>query len=107
MSQGIRLPDFDILVALYQHDPEAFEEFRRHLLRQAVNHAPKEHRPSLEKLLVRIEEERARAETPMDALRSANRMLQESMEQLMDGWEQACNAAAGLQTALLIEKVRY
>lgn len=107
MSQGIRLPDFDVLVALYQHDPEAFEEFRRHLLREAVDGAPEGHRPSLEKLLTRIEEERAEAKTPMDALRSASHMMQESVAQLRDGWEQARAAAAGLQAALLIEKARH
>jgi Protein of unknown function (DUF3135) len=106
VSLGVRLPDFNVLVALHQHDPEAFEEFRRHVLKEAVDYAPAVHRPALEQLLCRIEEVRAKAETPLDAVMSATRMMQESVMRLQDGWEQARHAVAGLQTALIIEQVR-
>ena len=40
MSLGIRLPDFDVLVALYKENPESFEAFRKQLLWDAVGRAP-------------------------------------------------------------------
>lgn len=100
------IPDFDVLVALHRHDPEAFETFRTHLLRQAVESAPAIHRPSLERLLTRIEAARKDAQTPKDAALVAFHMMQDSVKELHDGWEQARYAAAGLQTALLLERVR-
>jgi hypothetical protein len=103
---SISLPDFDVLVALHRHDPEALEDFRRHLLRQAVDYAPLEHRHSLELLLTRIEAARNAASCPMEAAATAFRMMRESLATLHGGWEQALHAVAGLQTAVLIEQVR-
>jgi hypothetical protein len=106
MSSGLRLPNFDVLVALHQHEPEAFEAFRRHMLRQAVDVAPPVHRPALEQLLPRIEEERATAVTPFDAAAKAMRMMVESVERLHDAWDQAREAVAGLQATIIIERLR-
>jgi hypothetical protein len=106
MSLGIRLPEFDMLVTLHQQEPDAFEAFRRHLLREAVDGAPPSHRPALEKLLCRIEETRAAAATPMEAVVAASRMMQESVGKLHATWEQARQAVAGLQTSLIIERLR-
>jgi hypothetical protein len=75
------LPDFDVLVALYRHDPEALEDFRRHMLREAVDDAPLRHRASLERLLDQIEIARESAANPMEA-------------------------ASGLHAALIIEQLR-
>lgn len=107
MSLGPRLPEFDVLVALHQHDPAAFEAFRRHLLREAVDFAPPEQRPALESLLDRIEVERAKARTPMEALLGAARMMHDSVKQLNSGWDRAREAVAGLQTAIVIERARH
>lgn len=106
MSTNNPLPDFDVLVALYKHDPEAFEDFRRHMLRKAVDNAPLQHRPTLEKLLTSIEEARKRATTPMEAAALAVQMLQESAQRLSNAWSDAHEAVAGLQTALIIERLR-
>lgn len=103
---SINLPDFDVLVALHRHDPAALEDFRRHVLREAVNEAPPIHRPALEQLLDQIEAARATASSPMDAALIAFRMMQDSVERLQGGWEQALEAVAGLQTALIIERLR-
>lgn len=103
---NINLPDFDVLVALHRHDPEAFEAFRRHVLREAIDFAPPVHRASLEHLVQRIETARKEAASPMEAAASAFRMMQDSVEQLQDGWVQALHAVAGLQAALVIERVR-
>lgn len=100
------LPDFDVLVALHRHDPEAFEAFRRHVLREAIDFAPPVHRASLEQVLTQIETARAAAATPMEAAATAFRMMQDSVVRLQEGWEQALNAVAGLQAALVIERVR-
>ncbi|OWW22398.1 DUF3135 domain-containing protein [Noviherbaspirillum denitrificans] len=100
------LPDFDVLVALYRHDPAALEDFRRHMLREAVDEAPLHHRPALERLLEQIETARAHAATPVEAAAIAFRMMQESVGRLHNSWEQALEAAAGLQAALLIERLR-
>lgn len=100
------LPDFDTLVALHRTDPQALEDFRRHMLREAVDFAPLEHRASLEQLLKRIEEARSAASSPIDAASKAFQMMQESVTQLHGGWERALQAVAGLQTALLLERLR-
>jgi len=106
MSVGLRLPDFDVLVAMHQHQPDAFEAFRRHMLRQAVDFAPATHRPALEQLLHRIEEERATALSPFDAATKAMRMMADSVGRLHGAWEQALEAVAGLQATLIIERIR-
>lgn len=100
------LPDFEVLVALYQHDPEALEDFRRHILREAVDYAPLQHRASLEQLLVRIEAARTATTSPMEAAVAAFSMMQESTERLHRGWQRALHAVAGLQAAVLIEQAR-
>jgi hypothetical protein len=100
------LPDFDVLVALYRHDPEALEDFRRHMLREAVDDAPLRHRASLERLLDQIEIARESAANPMDAALTAFRMMQDSVTRLQDNWGQALEAASGLHAALIIEQLR-
>lgn len=107
MELYTRLPDFNTLVELYRDDPEAFEAFRTHLLQEAVDSSPPVYRPALVNLLGRIEEERSKAETPMEAVLSAMRMMRESVRQLREGWQEAHYAVAGLQTTLIIERVRH
>jgi len=106
MSTDIRLPDFNVMMALHQQDPEAFEEFRRHLLREVIDDAPQEHRAMLERLLDRIEEAHAAAATPMDAVLAASRMMQDAIGELLKSWGQARYAVAGLQAALTLERFR-
>ena len=102
----VEIPDFNVLVALHQHDPDAFEDFRRHLLQESVNNAPIAHRPTLERLLSRIEAVRATAENPVDAARIAFDLMHDSVKGLNYHWEQALEAVTALQTTLLIERVR-
>jgi hypothetical protein len=107
MSMAIRLPDFNAMVALHQQDPEAFEEFRRHLLRQAIDEAPLAHRARLERLIERIEAVHAAAPTPMEAAVAASRLMQESMAELLSAWGQARYAVAGLQATLVLQRYRH
>jgi hypothetical protein len=107
MANSPRLPDFDTLARLYREDPEAFETFRTTFLQEVVESSPEEYRPGLRLLLQRIEEQRSTAETPMEALIFAMRMMRESLRQLREGWQDAHYAVAGLQTTILIEKLKH
>lgn len=106
MQLAIQLPDFDMLASLYQEDPEAFEAFRRHILREVVDAAPPSQRPTLELLLSHLEVVRAEAATPMDAALIAFRMMQDSVGQLQTLWDQTQQAVAVLQTSIVIAQAR-
>lgn len=106
MSLGTRLPDFDTLMALYKEDPEGFEEFRKHLLMDAVGRAPKEQRPALELVVKQIDAARDTASTPVESMLIAFKAMQDSLAQLRNGWQKAHYALAGLQTSLIIERLR-
>lgn len=94
---GHDLPEFDALRALYRNDPQAFEDFRRHVLREAIEQAPPQHRPALNALLEKIERWRQTAVPPM---------VSDSVDRLFDAWVDARYAAARLQTVLLIKRLR-
>lgn len=106
MNTDAKLPDFDTLSRLYKEDPAAFEAFRRHLLRQAVDEAPRRHRPALEELLVCIEANRLRATTPADAALGAFQMMRQSVGQLNAAWQLGLQSIAQLQTESLIRNLR-
>lgn len=101
-----QLPQFDMLMSLHRDDPEAFEAFRRHLLRDAVDAAPPAQRPALELLVRRLEIVRAGAATPMDAATAAFRLMQDSVSQLHHVWQQTRQAVVGLQAAMIIARLR-
>jgi hypothetical protein len=106
MNTDVKLPDFDTLSRLYKEDPAAFEAFRRHLLRQAVDEAPRRHRPALEELLLCIEANRQRAATPADAALGAFQMMRQSVSQLNAAWQLGLQGIAQLQTEALIRNLR-
>lgn len=106
MNIDAKLPDFDTLSRLYKEDPQAFESFRRHLLRQAVAEAPQRHRPALEELLVCIEANRERATTPAEAALGAFQMMRHSVSQLNAAWQLGMQSIAQLQTEALIKNLR-
>jgi hypothetical protein len=106
MEHAVRLPDFDTLVALHRDSPEAFEQLRRQLLADAVESAPIQHRPVLRNVLIRIEEARNSAATPLEAAVIASRMMHESVGSLSVAWKQVQSRMADLQASLLIERCR-
>ena len=106
MSIDAKLPDFDTLSRLYKEDPAAFDAFRRHLLRQAVDEAPRRHRPALEELLLCIEANRQRAATPADAALGAFQMMRHSVIQLNAAWQLGLQSMAQLQSEVLMQKLR-
>ena len=106
MDMNAKLPDFDTLSRLYREDPAAFEAFRRHLLRQAVNEAPRRHRPALEELLSCIEASRQRAATPADAALGAFQMMRQSVNQLNAAWQMGLQSIARMQSDALLKKLR-
>jgi hypothetical protein len=100
------LPDFDTLVQLHARDPEAFESYRRALLRQAVDTAPNRHKATLEELLVVIEVRRERCGNPAEAAAAAFQMMRQSVSQLQDAWKIGLEAAARMQTEALLLRLR-
>jgi hypothetical protein len=106
MNTDAKLPDFDTLSRLYRDDPAAFETFRRHILRQAVDEAPRQHRPALEELLLCIEANRQRAATPADAALGAFQMMRQSVSQLGAAWQLGLQSLAQLQADTLMQKLR-
>ena len=106
MTTDAKLPDFDTLSRLYKEDPVAFESFRRHLLRQAVDEAPRRHRPALEELLICMEANRQRAATPADAALGAFQMMRQSVSQLNAAWQLGLKSIAQLQADALMTKLR-
>lgn len=106
MKQRGIVPDFDTLVALHQYDAEAFEAFRRQLLRHAIEDAPPARRAGLERLLERIESVRASAATPLDAAKASFSLMADSVHALRDAWHEAGHALAEYQTLLVIEQAR-
>jgi len=106
MGTDAKLPDFDTLSRLYQEDPGAFDTFRRQLLRQAVDEAPRRHRPALEELLLCIEANRQRATSPAEAASSAFQMMRQSVNQLNAAWQLGLQSVAQLQADALMLKLR-
>lgn len=106
MNTDAKLPDFDTLSRLYKEDPAGFDSFRRHLLRQAVDEAPRRHRPALEELLLCIEANRQRAATPAEAALGAFQMMRDSVGQLNGAWQLGLQSIARLQTDALLKKLR-
>ena len=106
MNTDAKLPDFDTLSRLYKEDPAAFDTFRRHLLRQAVDEAPRRHRPALEELLLCIEANRQRAATPAEAALGAFQMMRQSVGQLNAAWQLGLQSIAQLQADALLKKMR-
>lgn len=104
MDKG--LPEFDVLVRLHDSDPEAFETYRRKLLRQAVNAAPTHHRPALEELLEVIEIRRAGVGDPIEAAAAAFQMMRQSVSQLQDAWRIGLEAASRAQVDALLLRLR-
>lgn len=100
------IPDFDELVALHRRDPQAFEALRARLLDETVRSAPAEHRPALEQVRARIDSVRRSAATPFEAALIASRMMQQSVGDLLGAWKQVRYAAAGMQTTLLLRRLR-
>lgn len=106
MNTDAKLPDFDTLSRLYKEDPAAFDTFRRHLLRQAIDEAPRRHRPALEELLLCIEANRQRAATPAEAALGAFQMMRQSVGQLNAAWQLGLQSIAQLQADALLKKMR-
>ncbi len=106
MTFATKLPQFDVLVALHERDPEAYEELRRQLLRSCVDSAPEMHRAALEQLLERIDIVRAEADTPLEAAVNASRMMVDSCLKLRQAMGELAHANAALQTAVLLDRFR-
>jgi len=77
------LPDVDTLIAMAQEDPERLELLRRSMMAALVDSAPNEQiKKRLRGLQFRIDMERERSKTPMDACLTLSDMMHESLAEL-------------------------
>ncbi len=106
MHRPIATPDFDILQALYQCNPLAFEALRQQILNDFVAAAPIRHQPALQKTLDRLEIARQEAKTPIDAAMVASRMMHESWTQLEDSWSHLRHEVAALETFVVLDRIK-
>lgn len=106
MNASIQLPDFDTLLALHRSDPAAYEALRSSLLQKCVAEAPREQQPALERLIMRMEDARAGAATPLEAAVAASRMMIDSVEAMRNELTHLLEGTAARQTAILMDKLR-
>ena len=74
-ERPITVLDFDEAMELARTDPEAFEQYRRDIIRILINRAPERNRHRLHRLQWRIDQERKRAANPIDACLKLYRMM--------------------------------
>lgn len=71
--------DFDAWMALYQSDPEEFEQCRSKLIQSVIDSAPRHHRRRLEGLQFQIDMERRRTDSPMKSCLRISSMMWEML----------------------------
>ncbi|MCZ6641901.1 MAG: DUF3135 domain-containing protein [Gammaproteobacteria bacterium] len=77
------LPDVDTLIEMAQEDPERLELLRRSMMAALIDSAPNEQiKKRLRGLRFKIDMERERAKTPMDACITLSEMMHESLAEL-------------------------
>lgn len=82
MGKHSDLPDFDTLLALWEDDPQAFEDIRDKLTRELLAQSPTANRRRLEGLQFRINMELQRARTPEARCRKISAMMHASFAEL-------------------------
>ncbi|MDQ2695769.1 MAG: DUF3135 domain-containing protein [Pseudomonadota bacterium] len=85
------LPPFDELAELARNRPDEFERLRRAACEAFINDAPEKARQRLRGLQFRIDMERRRCKTPLQACIRISAMMQDSLVDLGD----TLNAVAG------------
>lgn len=85
------LPDFDELKKLHETDPERLEALRTELTDALISEAPEEHQKRLLGLQWKIDQEVAKAKSPMASCIAVSGMMNESFDRLKD----ALNMATG------------
>jgi Protein of unknown function (DUF3135) len=76
--------DFDEWQRLAREDPDEFERRRRTTIEALIDQAPPEHRERLRALQSRIDLERRRAKTPLEATLRLQSMMWERFGQLRE-----------------------
>ena len=74
--------NFDAWRALYEQDPEAFEQERAKMIENTISAAPEQHQRRLRGLMFQIEAKRQAAKSPMDACVQISNMMWDQFEQL-------------------------
>ncbi|GAC1411658.1 MAG: hypothetical protein NVSMB6_13130 [Burkholderiaceae bacterium] len=100
------LPDFDTLMHLHRRSPDAFEALRIKLLNDCIARSPAIHHATAKRLVVRMEEVRANAKTPLEAAVAAARLMVESMVRLQAPLDALMAESASYQTTMLLNRLR-
>ena len=79
MEQEYYINNFEDWVSLANEDPDAFERLRQELIDEFIDSAPPDRRKHLRSLQWRIEQERARSQTPLGACIRITRMMWERL----------------------------
>ncbi len=74
--------DFDEWMALYQQDPEAFEQRRADLIQSAISRAPKHHQRRLNGLQFQVDMERRRTHSPLKCCLRVSALMWEKFDTL-------------------------
>lgn len=74
--------DFDEWVALYQTDPDAFEEKRKIAIAKVIDSAPVSMQPRLKGLMFQIDTERKKAKTPLESCINISSLMWEKFDEL-------------------------
>ncbi len=106
MNANTKLPEFDVLVALYKKDPVAYEAYRKEILDSEVASAPPELQEILKNTICRIEIARKKAKSPLEAAIVACRMMLELTNQLRLEIEGLRCLASNIEAVLVIDKAR-
>lgn len=80
----MQLPPFDELKNLADHNPDALEALRQHLIEKTINSAGEDFRRRLRGLQFQIDMERQRASNPLSACLRMSRMMHERLQQMAD-----------------------
>ena len=81
-SSNIEDIDFDEWMALYEADPEAFEQRREQLIRTTIESAPDQHQRRLNGLQFQIDMERRRADSPLQSCMRISSMMWERFDEM-------------------------
>ncbi|WP_185231497.1 DUF3135 domain-containing protein [Teredinibacter franksiae] len=75
-------PNFDQLIRLAEHQPEALEAFRKREIEALIDSAPESYQRRLRGLQFQVDAQRQIHKTPMGACVAISKMMHDSLNQL-------------------------
>lgn len=80
--------DFDAWMALYESDPEEFEQRRASLIQSVIDSAPRHYQRRLKGLQFQIDMERRRTDSPMQSCLRLSSMMWDMFDQMRSNLNQ-------------------